>query len=119
MINRKFLIFNLKRLVKLENFGYVDQIVVKEHNNGKEKGKKTTAYATVRRADIDKVVSKLTYSDWLVLYYLAQAMDKGHFGELLSKLASELPEYPYASDEEEAAMRPLTKHKGEYDVLSQ
>jgi len=103
------------RLVKLENFGYVDQVVVKEHNNGKEKGKKTAAYATVRRADIDKVVSKLTYSDWLVLYYLAQAMDKGHFGELLSKLASELPEYPYASDEEEAAMRPLTKHKDEFD----
>lgn len=103
------------RLVKLENFGYVDQVVVKGHNNGKEKGKKTTAYATVRRADIDKVVSKLTYSDWLVLYYLAQAMDKGHFGELLSKLASELPEYPYASDEEEAAMRPLTKHKDDFD----
>ena len=96
----------LSRLVKLENFGYVDQVVVKDQS------KKKTTYATVRRADIDKVVSKLTYSDWLILYYLAQSMDKGHFGELLSKLAGELPEYPYASDEEAAEMVKLNQHKG-------
>ena len=98
----------LSRLVKLENFGYVDQVVVKDQS------KKKTTYATVRRADIDKVVSKLTYSDWLILYYLAQSMDKGHFGELLSKLAEELPEYPYASDEEAAEMVKLNQHKGKY-----
>ena len=95
------IIWTFCRLVKLENIGYVDQVRVKEQSQ------RQTKYATVRRADIDSVISKITYSDWLVLYYLAQAMDKGHFGELMAKLASELPEYPYATDEEAAAMRKL------------
>ena len=44
------------------------------------------------------------------MFYLAQSMEKGNFGELLAKLASDIQEeYPYASDEEAAAMRPLNK----------
>ena len=98
--------------MKLENVGYVDQIRVKEQSQ------KHTKYATVRRADIESVISKLTYSDWLVLYYLAQAMDKGHFGELMSKLATELPEYPYATDEEAAAMRKLSDDSKSFKLFS-
>ena len=92
------------RLLRLENYGYVDRDIVKDQS------KKKTAYAHIRRADIEDVVSKLSYPDWLILFYLAQSMEKGNFGELLAKLASDIQEeYPYASDEEAAAMRPLNK----------
>ena len=91
-------------MLKLENYGYVDRNIVKDQS------KKKTAYAHIRRADIEDVVQRLSYSDWLVLFYLAQSMEKGNFGELLSRLASDIQEeYPYASDEEAAAMRPLNK----------
>ena len=96
-------------MIQLENFGYIDRDVVKDTSQ------KRTTYANVHRKDIENVVTKLTFSDWLVLYYLAQSMDKGNFGELLRQLASDITqEYPYASDEEAAAMRPLTKHNGEH-----
>ena len=97
-------------MLKLENAGYVDHKVVKDQS------KKKTSYAIVHRADIEEVVSKITFSDWLILYYLAQSMDKGNFGELLQKLSTDIQEeYPYASDEEAAAMRPLTKHNGKFN----
>ena len=68
----------------LENSGYVDRQIVKDQS------KKKTMYAHVRREDIKEVVSKLSYPDWLVLFYLAQSMDKGNFGELLARLASDI-----------------------------
>ena len=68
----------------LENSGYVDRQIVKVQS------KKKTAYSHVRREDIKEVVSKLSYPDWLVLFYLAQSMEKGNFGELLSRLASDI-----------------------------
>ncbi len=43
-------------------------------------------------------MNRLSYADWLILYYLAQSMDKTNFGELLSKLDDDLPQY--SSDEE-------------------
>ena len=42
---------------------------------------------SVKRADVEAVVSKLPYGDWLILYYLSQAMDKQNFGDFLSRLA--------------------------------
>ncbi len=45
---------------------------------------------SVKRADVEAVVSKLPYGDWLILYYLSQAMDKQNFGDLLSRLAKDL-----------------------------
>jgi len=62
------------RLVKLENLGYLDK--------------------TLSREDIEKVVGKLAYPDWLILYYLAQSMDKKNFGALVSNLADDMPTYP-------------------------
>ena len=41
-------------MVTMENLGHVD-------HHGK-----------VRKIDIEAVVSRLSYSDWLILYYLAQ-----------------------------------------------
>lgn len=67
------------RLVKLENIGYLDSSILRE--------------------DIDSVVNRLAYSDWLILYYLAQSMDKRNFGALISQLADDLPEYPYPDPE--------------------
>jgi hypothetical protein len=42
------------------------------------------------KVDVEAVVSRLSYSDWLILYYLAQAMEAQNFGELLSTLADNL-----------------------------
>ncbi len=42
---------------------------------------------SVHPGDIETVVEKLPYSDWLILYFLAQAMDKDYFGDLLAKLS--------------------------------
>jgi hypothetical protein len=47
------------RMVGLENLGYLDQ--------------------KVRRSDIEAVVQRLSYSDWLILYYLAQVKSKTFF----------------------------------------
>ena len=44
------------RFVKLDSRGYLD--------------------SRIRRQDVDAVVSRLSYSDWLILYFLAQSMDK-------------------------------------------
>jgi len=96
------------RMLQLENYGYVDREIVKDQS------KKKTAYAHIRRSDIEDVVQKLSYSDWLILFYLAQSMEKGNFGDLLARLAADIKdEHPYASDEEAAAMRPL--NKSEFD----
>ena len=71
------------RLLILENSGYLDKEIVKHQS------KKKTSYAHVRRSDIEVIVSKLSYSDWLILFYLAQSMEKGNFGELLARLATD------------------------------
>ena len=47
------------------------------------------ATGTVNKHDIDHVVSNLSYSDWLILYYLEQSMNKKNFGELLQKMSTE------------------------------
>ena len=44
------------RMVTMENLGHLD-------HHGKVRGK-----------DIEDVVSRLSYSDWLILYYLAQVI---------------------------------------------
>ena len=62
-------------MVKLENLGHLDK--------------------TIHREDVDMVLSKLAYSDWLILYFLAQSMDKKNFGALVRNLAGELPLNPY------------------------
>jgi len=72
-----------ERMVQMENLGHVD-------HHGK-----------VRKIDIEAVVSRLSYSDWLILYYLAQVMEKANFGALMAKLADDLPDYPYRDDEDE------------------
>ena len=58
-------------MLKLENYGYVDRDIVKDQS------KKKTAYAHIRRSDIEDVVQRLSYSDWLVLFYI-------HFRKLKS-----------------------------------
>lgn len=69
------------RMVKLENMGYLDQ--------------------NVGREQAEAVVSTLSYSDWLILYYLAQSMDKTNFGALISQLADDLPEYPSSYEDDD------------------
>lgn len=55
----------------------------------------------VKRSHVEAVVSRLSYSDWLILFYLAQSMDKNNFGTLLAQIADDLPEYPTEEDGDE------------------
>ena len=78
--------FNIFRILLLENSGFVDKQIIKDQS------KRKSAYAHISRKDIEDVVSKLSYPDWLVLFYLSQSMEKGNFGELLTRIASDIRE---------------------------
>jgi hypothetical protein len=67
----------LIRLVQLQNLGYLDQ--------------------NQYRHDIDTVVRSVSYSDWLILYYLAQSMDKKNFVALIKKMADDVSTFLYCS----------------------
>ena len=43
------------------------------------------------REDVEKVVSQMSYSDFLIFYYLAQSMDKKNFGDLIRYMSNEDP----------------------------
>jgi len=58
----------------------------------------------VPRSAMEEVVQRLSYADWLILYYLAQAMDKSNFGSLISKLVDDLPTNPYINEDGEIEM---------------
>ena len=45
----------------------------------------------IDREEIQQVVGQMSYADWLILYYLAQAMDKKNFGDLLHAMACDMP----------------------------
>ena len=45
----------------------------------------------VDREDVEKVVSQMSYSDFLIFYYLAQSMDKKNFGDLIRYMSNEDP----------------------------
>lgn len=49
----------------------------------------------VKRKNVHAVISRISYSDWLILYYLAQSMDKRNFGQVIEKLSETLPADPY------------------------
>ncbi len=48
----------------------------------------------MKKSQVEEVVSKLNYADWLVLYYLAAVMNKENFAALIKNLAEGgIPEY--------------------------
>lgn len=82
------------RWIKLQNMGHLD--------------------GDITRANIDQVMSRMNYGDWLLMYYLANAMTKKHFGLLLEKLKDELdndppPKYPNYSDEDDEKKSNLSR----------
>ena len=54
------------KLVMLEEFGF-------RHSRG-------------HGGQVERVLAALTYPDWLILYYLAQCMEKKNFSLLVSKM---------------------------------
>ena len=54
------------KLVMLEEFGF-------RHSRG-------------QGGQVERVLAALTYPDWLILYYLAQCMEKKNFSLLVSKM---------------------------------
>ena len=47
----------------------------------------------VNQQDVERVVSQMSYSDFLIFYFLAQAMDKKNFGDLIREMANEDPRF--------------------------
>jgi hypothetical protein len=45
----------------------------------------------VDRNEISQVINQMSYPDFLIVYYLAQAMTKKNFGELLHAMAEDMP----------------------------
>jgi hypothetical protein len=43
---------------------------------------------------MEVVVHNVSYSDWMILYYLAQSMDKQNFAALVEKLADDVSQEP-------------------------
>ena len=62
---------SLYRFVKLETRGFLGR--------------------NVDREDVEKVVGQMSYSDFLIFYYLAQSMDKKNFGDLIRYMSNEDP----------------------------
>jgi hypothetical protein len=62
--------YPIARLVQLQNLGYLDDSKFRE--------------------DMEVVVHNVSYSDWMILYYLAQSMDKKNFAVLVEKLADDV-----------------------------
>jgi len=66
--------YPISRLVQLQNLGYLDDSKFRE--------------------DMEVVVHNVSYSDWMILYYLAQSMDKQNFAALVEKLADDVSQEP-------------------------
>ena len=47
--------------------------------------------------EVQEVISRISYADWLILYFLAQSMNKRNFGALITMLNEELPIKPTVS----------------------
>ncbi len=54
----------------------------------------------VRREDVEFVVHRLTYADWLILFYLSAALNKENFGALITNLAADMPEQKLAVEDD-------------------
>jgi len=67
-----------QRFVKLETRGYLGR--------------------NVNQQDVERVVSQMSYSDFLIFYFLAQAMDKKNFGDLIREMANEDPRFSQRRD---------------------
>jgi len=54
-----------------------------------------------QRADVEKILGSLTYPDWLILYYLAQCMDKQNFNLLVTKMCDRFPDDTHIEEEKD------------------
>lgn len=53
-------------------------------------------------SDVQEVISRISYADWLILYFLAQSMNKRNFGALIKMLNEELPSKPIGSKDSDS-----------------
>merc|ERR1712142_597195 len=68
------------KLVMLEEFGF-------RHSRGQS-------------GQVERVLAALTYPDWLILYYLAQCMEKKNFSLLVSKMCERVSEDTHIDEDE-------------------
>ena len=54
----------------------------------------------LKREDVEYVVQRLTYADWLILYYLAAALNKENFVALINNLRNDMPEQKLAIEDD-------------------
>ncbi len=62
---------------------------------------------SVKRDEVEKVLNQVTYTDWLILYYLAAALNRENFGALIANLASGgLPKYDEGMEDDRYKLFP-------------
>ena len=65
---------------------------------------------SVKRDEVEKVLNQVTYADWLILYYLAAALNRENFGALIANLSSGgLPKYDEGMEDDRYKLFPQKK----------
>jgi len=57
-------------------------------------------HTQAERGDVERLLADMTYPDWLILYYLAQCMDKKNFNQLISKMVERFGDDTHHIEEE-------------------
>jgi len=54
-----------------------------------------------QRGSMEKILASMTYPDWLILYYLAQCMDKQNFNQLITKMCERFSDDTHIEEEQD------------------
>ena len=54
-----------------------------------------------QRGGVEKILADMTYPDWLILYYLAQCMDKKNFNQLVTKMCERYSDDTHIEEEKD------------------
>ena len=82
------------RLVILEEFGFRSQRPDQVSCDWRRAGHVTPVLTPIGQAErISLYLSETSHSDWLIIYYLAQSMDKGNFYEFILKVTIRFENY--------------------------
>ena len=54
-----------------------------------------------QRGATERILASMTYPDWLILYYLAQCMDKNNLNQLIAKMGERFSDDTHIEEEED------------------
>eukprot|EP00092_Neocalanus_flemingeri_P013786 GFUD01014871.1.p1 GENE.GFUD01014871.1~~GFUD01014871.1.p1 ORF type:complete len:406 (+),score=119.28 GFUD01014871.1:84-1301(+) len=58
-------------------------------------------HTSSQRGGLERILSSMTYPDWLILYYLAQCMDKKNFNQLITKMCEKFSDDTHIEEEQD------------------